>query len=458
MATRAQTDPAAGAGKTLVIASSPAMAIQARDRNEGSQAGGLPAGDPLARPLESLPSGLTLLSIDDTGQSILPELVVGLPGLVESVIQGQSFPGFPFLPSSPFQVGEAQVRIPGDSFQLDQAAGAVAPEEPIVPKTAPPVDPELIPDPDALRPFLFPSVHALVVNDQGIRFVSREAIPTINPATVVPVAIAMLVPAVRSSQIAAQRARSVNNLKQIALALHNFHASNNHFPADIRGKDGKQLLSWRVQLLPFLEQQELFNALQREEPWDSPHNKALLERMPAVFAVPNSPGEPGMTFYRGFKGTGTLFDPKVPEGVGIQQITDGTSNTIAVVEAKEAVPWTKPDSDLPFDENPKLERMRALLTELGGHFAGGFNAAFCDGSVRFIRETVNPPTLSAIDHPRWRKARWTFERFVLSSAARLEPLGPWRVSGLFFRRFRQLHGRRVRTVALDPAKTSANAA
>ena len=73
--------------KTLVIASSPAMAIQARDRNEGSLPGGLPAGDPLARPLESLPSGLTLLSVDDTRQSILPELVVGLPGLVESLIK-----------------------------------------------------------------------------------------------------------------------------------------------------------------------------------------------------------------------------------------------------------------------------------------------------------------------------------------------------------------------------------
>ncbi len=368
--------------KTLVIATSPAMAIQARDLNERSLPGGLPAGDPLAHGLESLPNGLTLLSIDDPRQSILPELVVGLPGLVESLMKGRQFRGLPFRP--------------GPAFQAEEPEGEGPPGDPKVPKKAAAIDPELIPDPDALRPFLFPSVHALVVNDQGIRFVSREAIPTINPATAVPVAIAMLVPAVRSSQIAAQRARSVNNLKQIALALHNFHSTNNHFPADIRGKDGKQLLSWRVQLLPFLEQQELFNALQREEPWDSPHNKALLERMPAVFAVPNSRGEPGMTFYRGFKGTGTVFDPKVPEGVGLQQITDGTSNTIAVVEAKEAVPWTKPDSDLPFDQNPKLERMGALLTELGGHFAGGFNAAFCDGSVRFIRENVNPRVLRSL--------------------------------------------------------------
>jgi len=369
--------------KTLVIASSPVMAIQARDRNEGSLPGGLPADDPLTRSLESLPSGLTLLSVDDTRQSILPELVAGLPGLVESLIKGQLLRGLPF-------------RRPVDPFQLDEPDGEVRPGEPKVPKRAAAIDPELIPDPDALRPFLFPSVHALVVTDQGIRFVSREAIPTINPATAVPVAIAMLVPAVRSSQIAARRSQSINNLKQIGLALHNFHSANNHFPAGIRGKDGKPLLSWRVQLLPFVEQAELFNALRLDEPWDSPHNKALLERMPAVFTVPNSPGEPGMTFYRGFQGTGTLFDPKVSKGVGLESITDGTSNTIAVVEAKQAVPWTKPDSDLPFVDDPKLERIRALLTEVGGHFAGGFNALFCDGSVRFIRETVNLQVLRAL--------------------------------------------------------------
>jgi len=368
--------------KTLVIASSPAMAIQARDRNEGSLPGGLPAGDPLARSLESLPSGLTLLSIDDTGQSILPELVVGLPDLVESLIKRQRIPGLPFLSSSRFPVEEAAVEVP--------------PGEPRVPRRTPAIDPEMIPDPDALRPFLFPSVHALVVNDQGIRFVSREAIPTINPATVVPVAIAILVPAARSAQIAARRAQSVNNLKQIGLALHNFHSANNHFPADIRGKDGKPLLSWRVQLLPFLEQGGLFNEFRRDEPWDSPHNKALLERMPAPYAVPTTPAEPGTTFYRGFTGTGTVFDPKVSEGIRIANITDGTSNTIAVVEAKEAVPWTKPDSDLSFENDPKLERIRALRSELGGHFAGGFNTLFCDGSVRFIRETVSLATLRAL--------------------------------------------------------------
>src|SRR5882724_3710147 len=106
--------------------------------------------------------------------------------------------------------------------------------------------------------------------------------------------------------------------------MHNFHSTNSRFPADVRGKGGKPLLSWRVQILPFLEQQALFTEFHLDEPWDSPHNKALLERMPATFAVPSTPADPGMTFYRGFSGKQTIFDPTAPKGVAIQGITDGT--------------------------------------------------------------------------------------------------------------------------------------
>ena len=206
----------------------------------------------------------------------------------------------------------------------------------------------------------------------------------------------MLVPAVHSAELAARRSQSVNNLKQIGLALHNFHSRNAHFPADIRDKDGKPLLSWRVQLLPFLDEQGLFDSLRLDEPWDSTHNQEVLEQMLRVFAVPNSSAGPGTTFYRGFSGKHAEFDPGQKEGAAIATITDGTSNTIAVVEAKEAVPWTKPESDIALDEEAKPERIQALRGELGGHFPGGFNALFCDGSVRFIRSTVNVAVLQAL--------------------------------------------------------------
>ena len=94
---------------------------------------------------------------------------------------------------------------------------------------------------------------------------------------------------------------------------------------------------------------------------------------------------------------GALFDPKAPERVSIASITDGTSNTIAVVEAKQAVPWTKPESDIPFGGDlTKPARLRALRDEVGGHFPGGFNGLFFDGSVRFIRESIHLNVLHAL--------------------------------------------------------------
>jgi hypothetical protein len=371
--------------KSLVLATSPATARRARDLNERSETGGLPSGDPLAAWLEPLPGRLIFLAVNDTRQSILPEVLVSLPNLMEFLI-ARSRNG-PLL----FRMPEP---VPGGFAGADNAPaqeGAQHPSRTLA------MDPELIPDPDLLRPFLFPSVHALTVDDQGIRFISREAFPTFNPSMAAPIALAMLVPASHSARIAAQRAQSVNNLKQIGLAMHNFHSAHNRFPADIRNKEGKLLLSWRVQLLPFLEQQALFNEIHRDEPWDSPHNKALLEKMPPVFAVPNAPSEPGMTFYRSFSGKRALLDKTVPDGIQIQMITDGTSNTIMAVEAKEAVPWTKPDSDLSSgDDNIKPEELDALRARLGGHFPGGFNALFGDGSVHFIRDRINLLVLRAL--------------------------------------------------------------
>ena len=76
-------------------------------------------------------------------------------------------------------------------------------------------------------------------------------------------------------------------------------------------------------------------------------------------------------------------------------VTDGTSNTLGIVEAREAVPWTKPDDEIPFDGDAKPDKAKPLLPLLGGHFPAGFNAMFLDGSVRFIKETINPMVLRA---------------------------------------------------------------
>ena len=370
--------------KALLFATSPAMARHTRDLHERSPVNGLPPGDPLTPALEQLPDRLTFLNISDTRQSILPDFLASVPNLAEMLIASGGMSPFSF-----FGLRIPSRFPPGPPMAGDSAAAGMTPA----------FDPELVPEPDSLRPFLFPSVTALAVDDQGIRFLSRESFPTINPATAVPIAIAMLVPAVHSARVAAQRAQSINNLKQIGLAMHNLHSAQNHFPADVRSKAGKPLLSWRVQLLPFLEQQALFNEFKLDEPWDSPHNKPLLEQMPAVFAVPNSPAEPGKTFYRGFSGKRAIFDQTVTKGIKISDITDGTSNTIAVVEAKEAVSWTKPESDIPSGDDAivrKPAELQALRESLGGHFPEGFNVLFCDGSVRFLKDSVSLQVLRAL--------------------------------------------------------------
>src|SRR5262249_3522584 len=141
-----------------------------------------------------------------------------------------------------------------------------------------------------------------------------------------------------------QRRTSQNNLKQIGLALHNYHDANGRFPpAAICDKAGKPLLSWRVAILPYIEQMALYNQFKLDEPWDSEHKKQFSAVMVKLFTQPGHPNdEPaGTTHYRVFVGGGALFEEK--RGVRLTEITDGTSITLMVVEAKGGVPWAKPD-------------------------------------------------------------------------------------------------------------------
>ena len=199
---------------------------------------------------------------------------------------------------------------------------------------------------------------------------------------------------------------SVNHMKQIMLAFHNYHSANGHFPPKaIFGADGKPKLSWRVALLPFLDQAELFQAFHLDEPWDSPHNKALVARMPEVFTTPSSPAGRGTTRIRVFEGPGTMFDAN--RGIDIQHLTDGTSNTVAIVAALRAVAWTSP-GDLPCAKGKPLPDLdiideRGVLTGLA------------DGSARYV--------------PRGNEALWRMlitpeGAEVVDWSAIPNPLGP----------------------------------
>jgi hypothetical protein len=165
--------------------------------------------------------------------------------------------------------------------------------------------------------------------------------------------------------------QSQNRLKQLVLAMHNYHERHQHFPpAVVIGPDGKTPHSWRIELLPFLEEKRLYDQYRMHEPWDSLHNKLILRQMPDVFRSPFRDLETTNSGYYALVGRGTIFDGK--EGIKIQDVTDGTSKTLMIVEAKRDIPWTKA-ADIPFDPDKPVP-------EIGGFVKGHFTAACADGA------------------------------------------------------------------------------
>ncbi len=212
--------------------------------------------------------------------------------------------------------------------------------------------------------------------------------------------LGLLLPAVQKVRDAANRLSAQNNLKQLALAMHNYEDSFGFLPpAVVYSKNGKPLYSWRVLVLPYLEEAALYNQFHLDEPWDSPHNLPLAQRMPAVFA---SPGEAGKglteTHYQVFVGGGAIFDAaesrkpgdaefRPPRPASLRDIPDGTNKTILIVEAADPVPWTKPD-DLPYAPDRPLPR-------LGYVSPMGFCMVLADGSGRFVSHKVDERLLRA---------------------------------------------------------------
>ena len=200
---------------------------------------------------------------------------------------------------------------------------------------------------------------------------------------------AFLLPAVQSARFAARRVKSMNGMKQIGLALHNYHSAYRMLPVkeDGRDDDGKPLLSWRVHILPFVEQQQLYEQFHLDEPWDSEHNIQLLEQMPDVFVHDNVPLPAGKTIFRAPVGDDYLFKPDAP--VRFRDVLDGLSNTIMVYEANadHAIEWTKPD-EADIDHDNPLEVM--------GNAGDTFNVLMGDGAVRAVPMTIDKETIQAL--------------------------------------------------------------
>ena len=196
---------------------------------------------------------------------------------------------------------------------------------------------------------------------------------------------------VREARDAARRSQLKNSLKQIGLAFHNYHDVYGTFPRASgpggRNQEPKPGLSWRVHLLPFLDQLDLYEQFKLDEPWDSDHNKTLIAGMPDVFKF-EGVDEAGMTSVHVFTGAGTPFgDGTVAPS--FRNIKDGSSNTfLAVVVGPESADvWTKPGG-VEFDPSSP-ETVHALLAEQ-------FLALMADGAVRLISRDIDTETLGRL--------------------------------------------------------------
>ena len=168
-------------------------------------------------------------------------------------------------------------------------------------------------------------------------------------------------------------------------------ANGSYPPAAVYDASGKPLLSWRVLILPYMGQQPLYDKFHLNEPWDSPNNKPLADTVIVAYQCPSNVNAPGssLTTYQVIVDPRSMFTGQ-PAGVPMNDVPDGTSHTVLVVEAANPVPWTKPE-DLGFAP------MNDPTIGMGSKHPGGFNAVFADGSVHFVKSTpANPLSLEVL--------------------------------------------------------------
>lgn len=186
----------------------------------------------------------------------------------------------------------------------------------------------------------------------------------------IPLAIFGLMMGVQKMREKAITLETSNNFKQLGLAMHTYHDHKHRLP----GRSSK--LSWRVELLPYIQETALYKSFRHDEPWDSPHNLTLLEAMPRIYQCGRRPAAaPGMTYVQGFSRPGTVLGST--QGVAFVDIgAANTGRTIVAIEAPTAVPWTKPD-----DINDDPAQVLSQLAKVGN---SDFTALFADGHVEFL--------------------------------------------------------------------------
>lgn len=217
----------------------------------------------------------------------------------------------------------------------------------------------------------------------------------------------LLLPAFQAARESARRATCINNLKQLTLALHNYRDAHGCFPpAYIADADGKPMHSWRVLILPYMEQQALYVKYDFSEPWDGPNNRKLAGVSVSAYVCPsskNSAISAPKTDYVAVVGPSTMWVKD--KAITLGEISDGAGYTIMLVEiANSDINWMEP-RDLSFEEalrgiNPKsgvgISSPHVWDNGYFYHDTALANAAFADGTVHSLPEGLSAEMLEAL--------------------------------------------------------------
>lgn len=181
-----------------------------------------------------------------------------------------------------------------------------------------------------------------------------------------------------SPGLSAARSATRAKLQALATAVQRYVDEHGAYPSDVRDEStGEPLLSWRVRLLPYLDQQELYDQFKLDEPWSSEQNQSLLSRIPDAYrdsGPGRAAGAEGDTTFVAIAGDDTVFGAQTP--VTAESIMDGLDRTIMIVQSAPATAWTKPDSAQRDAKNG------ALLQ--GGIHPGGLFVVLANGHVLFV--------------------------------------------------------------------------
>lgn len=204
--------------------------------------------------------------------------------------------------------------------------------------------------------------------------------------------VALLMPAINKAREAARRIQDTNNAKQILLALHNYESQYRRFPpAVVTDADGNPLYSWRVLILPQLEQQVLYDRFNLDEPWDSPANKPLSDTMLPIFRSASEGLDTPHTNFVAVVGEGTIWPPD-GNSQDIAAIRDGSSNTAMIVQTRgNSIPWAAP-VDLKLEDIP-MTINHPSGEGIGSPYAGGALIGLGDAAVLFVGEDLSVETL-----------------------------------------------------------------